>query len=817
MLESLVHDLRYGVRIARSSPGFVVTAAISLAIGIGANTTIFSVANALLLRPLPGLAEPSALVDIGRTQGGQGFDTSSFPNYQDFRARTTTLEGVYAVRLEPLPMSLSENGVAERIYGTVVTANYFTVLGTRPHLGRLLSEDDDRTEGGSPVAVISHELWERRFGADASIVGRPVTLNGLPFTIVGVAPRGFQGTTLLKPDLWVPMSMLAQASPRMSANLKTSRAAVWLVMGGRLKHGVTAAQANAEASAIAAALEQEYPRENRGKGLRIAPSALVPGRIDMVGAFIGLLMAIVGLVLLIACVNVSGMLLARAAARRREIAVRLAIGAGRGRLIRQLLTETALLFALGGAAGILMTNWLTSLLLGVLPQLPVPLAVEIGTDWRVATFALAISFGSAVIAGLAPAVQASRADLVPALRSEGLDSAPARLRLRNALVVGQVTLSLVLIVAAGLFLRALQHASGVDPGFDQNQVEVVSLDLSLAGYREGNGERFMRDLLERTRALPGVESASAAVDLPLDGGRFGLGGVRVPGATPPPGRDSFNADWNVVEPGYFRTLRLPLIRGRDFADTDSRGTQRVAIVNEAFASLVWPGQDPIGRQFEQQHPDGAQVWTVVGVASNAKLVSLEGQPGPFIYLPLAQQFIERTNLVVRSSTGRTLIPDVRAIVRAMNPHLPVTEALALDQITALSLIPQRIAAAVAASLGVVGLLLAVVGIYGVTSYAVSRRTREIGIRMALGADSIDVITLVLRQGAVLAGIGVALGLAIAAAASGALKGLLLGVSALDPLTFGGACLLFAAVTLVASYIPARRATRVAPIAALRRE
>jgi predicted permease len=611
--------------------------------------------------------------------------------------------------------------------------------------------------------------------------------------------------------------MMAQAAPGMSPTIKASREAVWLFMGGRLKPGVTVAQANAEAAAIGAALEREYPRENRGQSYGVQPTSLVPGQVPLIAGFIGLLMAIVGLVLMIACVNISAMLLARGAGRRREIAVRLAIGAGRGRLIRQLLTETAVLFAAGGLAGLLITRWLTSLLLAVLPQLPVPLAVDVGTDWRVIAFACAVTLVAALAAGLAPALHASRAELVPALKAEGLDSAPVRLRLRNALVVGQITLSLVLIIVAGLFLRALQRASSIEPGFDQQHVEVVALDLSLAGYKAGTGEAFVRDLVARTRSLPGAAAASAAIDLPLDGNRFGLGGVRVPGVELPHGRERLSADWNVVEPGYFGALRLPLRRGRDFTDADLSGSPAVAIVNEAFAALCWPGQDPLGRRIEQERPGGSQVLTIVGVTANAKVNSLNGEPGPFIYVPLAQQFMGRINLVVRSADGRTMVPQVRALIRQMDPHLPVTEALALEQITALGVIPQRIAAAVAASLGVVGLLLAIVGIYGVTSYAVSRRTREIGIRMALGADAVDVVRLVLRQGAVLASTGVAIGFVMAAAGSHLLRSLLFGISALDPVTFAGAGILFGVVTLVASYLPARRATKVEPVAALRTE
>ena len=817
MLETCLQDARYALRLLRRSPLFAITAALSLAIGIGANTTIFSLVNALLVRPLPGLDQPARLVDVGRTQEGKGFDTVSSPNYRDIRERASTLSGLYAYGVEPQPMSLGGQGDAERIYGTVVTANYFTVLGTRPALGRLLVEADDRADAAHAVAVISHDLWARRFTADPAVIGQTIPVNGHPFMIVGVAPSGFQGTTLLKADLWAPMSALSQAMPRIDTGILKQRRSTWLVMGGRLQDGVSIAQASAELQAIGAQLEREYPEENRGKNYKAAASAIVPGQVTVIAGFLGLLMAIVGLVLLIACVNVAGMLLARAVARRREIAVRVAIGAGRGRLVRQLLTETTILFMVGAIGGLLLTRWLTALLLAVLPQLPVPIGVELGVDWRVLSFAVLVSFVAALLSGLAPALQASRADLVPALKTEGLDGGPSRLRLRNAFVVGQVTMSLMLVIAAGLFLRALQHAADIQPGFDQSKVDVVSLDLSLAGYKAETAAPFVRDLLERTRALPGVESATAAVDLPLDGGRMGFGALGVPGRTPPRGTE-FSADWNVSSPGLFRTLKLPLLRGRDFTDADTSAAPGVAIINQAFATQIWPGEDAVGRQLimdpgdPDQHP-----LTIVGVASDARLISLSGEVEPYIYVPYAQRYVSRVSLLVRTADGHSVVPQVRALLRDMNPALPITEAMPLSEVTAIGLVPQRIAAAVAGSLGIVGLLLAAIGIYGVTSYAVSRRTREIGIRIALGADHRSVVRLVLRQGLVLAAIGVAIGTVIAGIGSMALKSLLFGVPGLDPITFGAACLLFAAVTLTASYVPARRASTVDPMVALRND
>ena len=813
MLDTSIQDVRFAIRLLRKSPLFALTAALSLAIGIGANATIFSVANAILLRALPGLADASELVDIGRTRREGEFDTVSFPNYKDLRDRTTSFSGIYAHQVEPTPMSLGGDGGAQRVYGALVTDNFFTVLGTRPHVGRVLQIGDDGAPGANAVAVLGHDLWTRRFASDAAIVGRQISINGYPFTVVGVAEPGFQGPTLLKADLWLPVSMLAQAMPDRSTSLFTSRAATWLFMGGRLKDGISLEQANAELSAVAAVLEQEHPRTNERMRFRAMPIAVVPGMTRTIAGFLGLLMAIVGVLLLVACVNLAGMLLARGAARTREIAVRVAIGARPGRIARQLLTETAVLFGIGALAGLTISNALTALLLRVLPQLPVPLALKITTDWRVVAFTAVVSLIAAVLCGMAPALQARRTDLVPALKSDALAGGGSRLRLRNVFVVGQVTLSLVLAITAGLFIRALGHAATVPTGFNAQHVDVVSLDLAMARHSPESGRVFVRELLQRIRAIPGVQSASAAADLPLDGGRMGFGRLRVPGA---PGADAegrIPADWNIVEPEFFRTLELRLLRGRDFDDRDTAAAPAVAIVNEAFARAAWPNTDPIGKTMltERNVPV-----TVIGLMADAQLMAIGEPAAPYVLVPLAQRYEADTNLVVKT-TGRSAIPEVRSLINTMNPNLPLIEALPLAEVTALGTIPQRIAGAVAGTLGIVGLLLAAIGIYGVTSYAVGRRTREVGIRLALGANEREVLRLFLRQGLVLTATGVVLGMILGALAARFMSGLLFGIDALDPMAFIVASALFATVALTATYIPARRAVHVDPMVALRNE
>ena len=692
MFETLLQDARFALRLLRKSPLFTLTAALSLAIGIGANTTIFSVANALLLRPLPGLAAPDRLVDLGRTQRGEGFDTVSHPFYRSVRERATTLEGVYATRLEPTPMSLGGRDAAERVFGTIVSGNYFTVLGTRAAYGRTLEDRDDGAAGESPVTVISYELWERRYNSDPGIVGQSILLNSNPFTIIGVAPRGFQGTTLLRSDLWLPISMTAQAIPRNPSGL-ISRGAVWLVMGGRLKDGVSIEQTQSEMTAIAAGLVREFPDDYRDKGIVVARSALVPGRVNIIAGFMGLLMVIVGLVLLIACVNVAGMMLARAAARRREIAVRLAIGAGRGRLIRQLMTEAVVVFAAGGAIGLVLSRWLTSLFLGILPALPFPIGLEMPTDWRVLSFAIALSFAAAVLSGLAPALQASGASLLP--RAEGR---------RHG--VGSVE------AASAQRLRRRTDHDVAAAGDCRGPLPARAPARGQRSARLRSGARRRRDARPLDRGLPrrggtSVRPAAArshfgdAGDrvcdgvgrLPLDGGRMGLGPTRIPGRPEGiGGPDGVAADWNVVEPGFFRTMRMRLVSGRDFSDTDTRSAPRVAIVNEAFARLAWPDQEPLGQrigvdaQLPGQAPGQNTEVTVVGVAANAKLVSLSDAAEPYIYVPLAQQNMSSLSLVVKTRGDASAIPQVRALLREMNPNLPITVAMPLREVTAIGLV-----------------------------------------------------------------------------------------------------------------------------------
>jgi len=713
-------------------------------------------------------------------------------------------------------MSLGRDGGSETVFGTLVSANYFKVLGTRPRVGRLFAGHEDDAPGANPVTVLSHRFWIRRFDADPASAGRTIQINGHPFTVVGVAPEGFHGTTLMSPDLWVPVGAVGQALPRLGDSLLNSRESVWLLFGGRLKPGVSVAQSQAELDSIGQALEREFPRENEGRGLRVSPMAVVPGHMQPVTAFLGLLMAVVGMVLAIACVNLAGVLLARAAARRREIAVRLAIGAGRRHLVRLLLSETVMLFVGGAAAGLLLAQGMTSLLVGLLPSLPVPLDLTLVLDWRVVTFTLALTLAASLLSGLAPAFEAARTNVVSSLKTDNQGST-GRLRMRNVFLTGQVALSVILVIGAMLLLRALGRAGSIDPGFDLRNVELTSLDFSLAGYTDESGPIFARQLLERVRTVPGVQAASLAAQIPLGGGGMGFGGLRVPGVEIPP-EQRRSIDWNVIEPGYFATLKSSLTSGRDFTDADRRESQPVIILNETTARYYFPGQDALGRVLEHRNsPTETRRLTVVGVARDTKYRFLGESPRLFVYVPLQQLYEARMTIVTRVQPGVPIQAELRRVIASLNPSLPIVNAQTFENYAALGLIPQRIAASVSGSLGLVGLLLAAIGIYGVTAYGVAQRTREIGVRMALGAQRGNVVGMVLRQGLGLTAIGLAIGMTLAGVLSRLLGSLLFGVPPGDPMSFGGAVALFLGVGLLACLVPAYRASRIHPMEALRYE
>jgi len=819
LMNSLLQDLKYAIRMLTKSPAFALVAVLTLALGIGANTAIFTVVNEALLRPRPGIGAPERLVDIGRSDNGRGFDNMSYPNFSDFRTLNTSFTGMAALNLEPRAMSLTGKDGAERVYVSVVSGNYFDVLQVKAHAGRFFLPEEDRTPNTNPVVVLSYAYWQKRFQGDGGIVGREIKLNGLGYTVVGIAAREFHGTMPLSMDVWIPMMMSPQVFA--SRDLLTCRRCAFMLAVGRLKPGVTLQQAQAEADAISANLKREYPKEVQDRGIVLQPSRVFPGEMQQfVGAFLALLMAIVGLVLVIAAVNVAGMMLVRASTRRREIAVRLAIGAGRAQIMRQLVIEGLLLFAVAGVAGLVLATWMRNGLIALLPNLPVPVTFDLSLDWRVIAFAMFISMFAGLAASLAPALQASRPDLLTALKDDSHAAGSRKMRLRNALVLGQVALSLVLLICAGLFLRALNRATTIDPGFEVKNLHVLSIDFSLAGLRDAEGIDQSRRLLERFRTLPAVTNVSWAWSVPLDGGGRGLGAFQTPGTKASDGSEDWNFDWSVISPGYFNTMKIPLVRGRDFTDADNAAGKRVAIINETAARAIWPNQDPIGKIFRNDNavaPDTMISIEIVGVAHDQKYRSLGDGPRNFVFLPMSQQFISNLGLMVRTENPATAIPAIRAALREINPNLPILNALSMQEYAALSLFPQKIASWVSGTLGVVGLLLVGLGVYGVTAFSVEQRTREIGVRMALGAARGDVLRMVLGQGLRLAAWGAGLGLVLAAVASQLLSSLLYGLSALDPITFFGVAAMVLGVAALATLIPARRATRVDPLVALRYE
>ena len=810
MLDLFRKDAAHAARSLRRSPLFTTIAVLSVAIGIGATTGIVTLANALLFKSAPGIGAPDRLVGIGGTRNGRGFDNFAYPTFVAYRERTTSLTGISAIQIDPMSLSLRGPNGGEPVQGTIVSGNFFQVLQARPHLGRFFVAEEDSIPRENPVVVLSHKFWRERFNGDPAIVGQKIVLNGTPFTVVGVAAEKFQGPFVLAPDMWVP-AMSAPLIGRGEGLIKC-RECSWIMALGRLAPNVSVSQAQAELATVAHQLQVDYPKGFEGKGVSVQPLTFFPGGVrNMIAGFMAVLLAVAGLVLLIASTNVAGMLLARASARQREIAVRLAVGATRAQLIRQLVTESVLLFVLSGFAGLLLANWLVAGMMALIPKLPVQLYFDPGIDWRVLTFAMGVTLVSGLAAGLIPALQATKPSLVPALKSEGGGSGK-KLRLRSALLVTQIAFSMLLLIVAGLFARALVRARTMDAGFDPRGVQISALDLQLVNYDAKQGQPFVETLRERVGRIPGVQSTALAAMLPLDGGGLGLGGIEVPDRPPPDAKHtSWDADWNVITPGYFETMRLPIVRGRDFNDRDREGSPDVAIFNERFAARVWPGEDPIGKTFRNE----GRTVTIVGIARDSKYRSLGEDPINFLYVPLAQRYFQRTHLLVRAGENAPVAGPIRRIVAALEPSLPILSQKTFEEHAAMSLFPQRLALWVAGSLGVVALLLALLGIYGVTAYTVTQRTREIGVRLAVGAQRNSVLGLILRQGLTLAGIGVAVGALLGFGATRLLRALLYGVPASDVIAFGGAAVLLVVAALAASWIPAMRAAAVDPVVALR--
>jgi predicted permease len=819
---SLLPDIRYALRLLARSPLFAVTSVVSLALGLSAITVIFNLADALMFRTSPGVRDAGRLVDIGRSDDGAGFDNMSYPTFRYLRDHTQSLESISATTFDPAPLSYAAEGGSERVYGQLVSASFFDVLMVQPAAGRFFRPDEDDVAEDRAVTVLAHRFWRDRFGGDPGIAGRTIRLNNRDFTVVGVAEEGFDGSTLLGTDMWIPVAMVGTVRGAQGVAMLTSERGVWHTAIGRLKPGVTAEQAQVELQTLMTAYKAATPAIPERYGIAVSSSGRLPAMVRLpFTVFFCVLFVLAGGLLAIACSNVAGMLLARATARRREIATRLAIGASRRQLIAQLLTETLVLFVVAAVVAMPLAMWLSALLQSFLPALPLPIAVDWTMGLRAMTFAAAVSLVAGLTFGLAPARHAMRANLSAALHGQASTETGERLRLRQALVVAQVALSLTLVITAGLFVRSLSAAATINPGFRTASVDVVSVDTALAGAEGQNGVLLIHRVTEALRAVPGVERVGHARMVPLQGGGMGLGGIRVPGLDDGALSRLNDADWNVVSPEYFRTLEIPIVDGRAFTPEDREGRPRVTVVNETFARIAWPGRSAVGQRVWQTDggADEGHPLEVVGVAADAKYRSISEPQASFIYVPFAQQPDTDVSFFIVRGERVDLGPGVRQAIARVDSGLPVLMHQSMEDATAIALLPQRLAGWVAGTVGSIGLFLAALGLYGLTAFLVAQRTREIAIRMALGATHGQVQSMVLRQAARLGVIGTLIGLTLAVGLGKVVQSLslLVNVQATDPLTFATVGLLMGTVLLVASVLPARRAARTDPAIALRSE
>jgi len=807
--DEVIQDLRFGLRMLAKSPTFTCVAVLTLALGIGANTAVFTFVDALLLRPLPGVAAPDRLVQVGRRYPDKTYlSDTSYPEYLDYRDQNTVLSGLVAIT--PTAFHVSTGADTERVEGEFVTGNYFDVLGTTAALGRLLSSSDDRESANGPVAVISHRLWQRRFGSNPAVLGTSVMLNGHDFTVIGVADERFSGIKIGSPrDVWVPLVSLQRIEPKIAARFDQRRPS-WLEMFGRLAPEVSFDQARAELTVIARRLQNTYPETNARVEAGVAPELGRDTEVrQQLRRFAYLPLAAVGIVLLVACANVAGLLLARAASRRKEIATRIALGAGQTRVIRQLLTESLVLAAAGGCAGLVIGRWLTSGLRALLPDryLFLSFNLDFGLDWRIFAFTLTIATATGILFGLVPALQSSRPDVLPALK-EGRLPGRRMFDVRSLLVITQLALSVVLLVAAGLFVRTLGKAAAIDKGYEAGHVLTARMDLGKQNYNQERGLRLERNLLERLQAVPGVEAAGFAFSLPLNDSRWEEG-IRREGD--PTRVQTFQ---NAVSPRYFEALDIALIAGRRFSDGDGEKAPLVAIVNQTLARMLWGDESPIGRRLSAK----GQAIEIVGLVRDTKGRNLFEPPGPMLYLPLFQSYQPSVVLHVRSAVPpMSLVEPLHREVQSLDKNLPLYAVTTLDQHVTATLTPQRLLAYLVGGFGVLALLLAAIGLYGLLAYTVAERTPEIGIRMALGARKADVMRLVVAGGLKLSASGIILGSVVACGVTPLMRNLLFGVSPLDPLTLTVVPILMLGAALIACSVPARRAAGADPKDALRYE
>jgi predicted permease len=814
-MSNLLQDCKYGLRVLRKNPGFAAIAILTLALGIGANTTIFSWINSTLLNPVPGLSRPSEVVSLTLSKPGDNPFPFTYPDLEAMRDEQQSFTGIAACSFTQI--SLKGKNKPERIWGMVVSANYFDVLGVRPIVGRGFLPEEDKKPGGASVAVISYRLWQTHFAANPDIVGQTIEVNEHPYTIVGVTPAAFQGSqTGIRTELWLPIMMEAQVN--VLGDLLHDHHQFWLLGFGRLKPGVTLEQAQQEMTLRLKPEVKAYPEEHKGHDtVTVYPLWRNPfGLNQFLSALLPALMCIAGLVLLLACVNVANLMLVRSVGRRREIAIRMSLGVSRWRLVRQLLVESLMLSLAGGAVALFITFWTQGTLMTFMPVTEdLPLSLTIEADRTVMLATLVISVLTGMIFGIMPALRSSGVAPAAVLKEEtGSASGTLRkARLASGLVVTQISLSLLLLVCAGLFIRSFRSAEQIDAGFNPRNVLIASYDLFTSGYSQSTGAEFDRQLMTKLESLPGVQSAALSNRVPL----FGSGSTSVkPEGYISPANESMETQAAIITPNFFHTMQIPLLKGRDFTLQDAKSSQRVVIVSEAFASRYWPNQEALGKQLNS---DFTHEWfKVIGVARDVKVNRLNEKPTPFVYLPLYQVY--RPNMIIDARvTGDplTFAKTIEKTVHELNPDLVVFDVTTLELRSQFASFGQRLAGTFVGAFGLLALALAAVGIYGVTSYTTRQRTHEIGIRITLGATKQDVLRLVLIYGLRLMLIGIGLGLALALVLTRFLRGLLLGVTSTDALTFSSVALLLCAVALLACFIPARRATRVDPMTALRYE
>ncbi|HYN85041.1 MAG TPA: ABC transporter permease [Pyrinomonadaceae bacterium] len=804
-------DLRYGARTLARRPGFTLVAVAALALGIGANSAIFSVVNAVLLRPLPfeGAERLLAVSALAASDGEPIWD-HSYPNFTDIRDQSQTLEG--AAAYYPAGTFLTGGEEPELVRGAMTTADLFPLLGAQAALGRTFTRDDDQI-GARRVAVLSHGFWERRYGANPAIVGQEIMLGTRPTLVLGVMPKGFKFPVQTQNvDWWMPLT------PALSEREREGRGLVFMRVLAKRKEGVSLEQAQAEVATVSKRLEAQYAATNTGVSFGFTPfHTRLVGDLRLA---LWVLLGAVGCVLLIACANVANLLLARAAARSKEISIRTALGASRWRIMRQLLTESVLLASLGGMMGLLLAWWGTDLLVAASPA-DLPRAAEIALDWRVFAFTGALSLLTGVVFGLAPAVQASKSEITESLKEGGRGSTEGgRSRLRGALVVAEIAVSLVLLVGAGLLVQSFVRLMNVSPGFDPEGV--LAADITFRGERAGDPvyrTTATEQIIERASSMAGVESVAAVDPVPM-GGAFIAFSFRIEGRPPlDPGQEP-NADRRVITANYFQTMRIPVRQGRAFDARDRADSPPVCIINENFARQHFGGEDPLGKRIVTDETPDERPREIVGVVGDVRHGGMESETSPEYYVPLAQSPVARVTLMARAAGGgdpSALVPSLRGIIRQVDKEVPLYRIHTMEELLSESVARRRFSMMLLGGFALVALLLAGLGIYGVMSYSVAQRTHEIGIRMALGAQGSDVLRMVIGQGMLLAGVGVAAGLVAAFLMTRVMASLLYGVSATDPVTFGGVAAVLSAVALLSCYIPARRATKVDPMVALRYE